>query len=329
VLSLFPWTRGFADRILGAVLSPVSSGAAKILATLPKLIILALIVVATRYLLKVMRLFFSAVEHGRIRLASFEPEWAEPTHKIARILIIVFAIVVSYPYIPGSGTEAFKGITIFFGLLFSLGSSSLIANLIAGYTMTYRRAFHGGDRIAIGDLIGDVTKVRLMVTHLRSLKNEEVVIPNSAILNTHVINYSALTREHGLVLHTMVGIGYEVPWRQVEAMLLMAAQRTEGLLREPQPYVLQKSLGDFAVNYELNVFCDRPLQMYELYAALHRSILDVFNEFGIQIMTPAYRSDPQQPKVVPKQHWFDAPAQDETESGNLPRIEPERTRNSA
>jgi small-conductance mechanosensitive channel len=216
--------------------------------------------------------------------------------------------VVAYPYIPGSNTEAFKGVTIFLGVIFSLGSSSVIANVIAGYTMTYRRAFHVGDRVKIGDHIGDVMEVRLLVTHLRTPKNEEIVVPNSEILNSHVINYSTLARNQGLILYTTVGIGYETPWRQVEAMLLAAADRTPGLLKQPPPFVLQQVLGDFAVTYELNVYCDQPQSMAKLYTALHQNILDVFNEYGVQIMTPAYEGDPEQPKVVPKGQWFMAPA---------------------
>ena len=184
----------------------------------------------------------------------------------------------------------------------------MIASLIAGYTMTYRRAFKIGDRIQVNDLIGDVVEMRLLVTRLRTVKNEEIVVPNSLILNSHVMNYSTLAQSCGLILHTTVGIGYETPWRQVEAMLRVAAERTPGLLQEPPPFVLQKSLGDFAVTYELNVYCDNPQAMLRLYTALHQNILDVFNEYGIQIMTPAYERDPAQPKVVPKGQWFMAPA---------------------
>jgi small-conductance mechanosensitive channel len=158
--------------------------------------------------------------------------------------------------------------------------------------------------------------MRLQVTHLRSLKNEEIVIPNSNIMNSHVINYSSLAAQHGLILHTTVGIGYETPWRQVEAMLIEAAGRTPGLLREPPPFVLQKSLGDFAVTYEINVYTDRPQAGPKLYAALHRSILDVFNQYGVQIMTPAYEGDPEQAKVVPKDKWFDPPARATGSSGD-------------
>jgi small-conductance mechanosensitive channel len=197
-------------------------------------------------------------------------------------------------------------------VIFSLGSSSVIANVIAGYTMTYRRAFKLGDRIRVDDIAGDVVEMRLLVTHLRTIKNEEVVVPNSLILNNHVINYSTLAKSRGLILHTTVGVGYEASWRQVEAMLRVAAERTPGLLKEPSPFVLQKSLGDFAVTYELNVSCDNPQAMSQLYTALHQNILDVFNEYGVQIMTPAYEGDPKTPKVVPKDQWFAAPAKNPT-----------------
>ncbi|MDH4065709.1 MAG: mechanosensitive ion channel family protein [Acidobacteriota bacterium] len=174
--------------------------------------------------------------------------------------------------------------------------------------MTYRRAFRVGDRVKIGDYLGDVERTRLMVTHLRTPKNEEVVVPNSVILGKEVVNYSALARANGLILHTTVGIGYETPWRQVEAMLLEAAARTKGLLHEPPPFVLQRALGDFCITYEINAYTDSTQRMFALYAELHRQILDVFNEYGVQIMTPNYEGDPEQPKVVPRDQWYAAPA---------------------
>jgi small-conductance mechanosensitive channel len=180
--------------------------------------------------------------------------------------------------------------------------------MVAGYSMTYRRAFRVGDRVKIGDVVGDVTDIRLQVTTVKTLKNEEVVIPNATILASEIVNYSALATDQGLILHTTVGIGYEVPWRQVEAMLLLAAKRTPGLLEEPRPFVLQKALADYAVSYELNVYCSDPRQMMSLYTELHRSIQDVFNEYGVQIMTPSYEADTPDPKVVPKDRWYAAPA---------------------
>ncbi len=257
VLSSFPVTRPLALRLLSLVLEPLSLLGAGLLAQLPNLLFLLVLYFVTRWLLGLMRLFFDAVAKGRVELSGFEPEWALPTYRILRLVGVGLALVVAYPYIPGSQSAAFQGLSIFLGVMLSLGSSSFISNSIAGYSMTYRRAFRVGDRIQVGETFGDVTEIRLQVTHLRSLKNEEIVVPNSMLLNSSVVNYSALARSHGLILHTTVGIGYETPWRQVEAMLLMAAERTEGLAREPAPFVLQKALGDFCVTYELNAYCRR------------------------------------------------------------------------
>src|SRR5262249_10762436 len=221
----------------------------------------------------------------------FEPDWAEPTYKLVRAAVIAFALIVAYPYIPGSSSEAFKGVSIFLGVIFSLGSTSTISNVLAGYVMIYRRAFREGDVVRIGDKSGVVSRVRLQVTHLRTPKNEDIVIPNSTILSGEVVNYSTLAKTDGLILHTTVGIGYEVPCRQVEAMLLEAADRTEGLKKEPKPFVLQTLLGDFAVTYQINAYCDEPRRMPRLYSALHANVLDLFNEYGVQIMTPAYEGD--------------------------------------
>lgn len=308
VLGSFPLTRPLAARLLTLVLDPLARLGGGLLAQLPDLAFLLVLYLVTRWILGLTRLFFDAVAKGHVTLSNFEPEWAHPTYRIVRIAIVAFALVVAYPYIPGSRSAAFQSISIFLGVMFSIGSSSFIANIIAGYSMTYRRAFRLGDRIQVGEVFGDVSEIRLQVTHVRSVKNEEIVVPNSSLLNSNVVNYSALARTRGLILHTTVGIGYETPWRQVEAMLLLAAERTAGLLREPAPFVLQKSLGDFCVVYEINVYCDAPAEMARLYTRLHQNILDVFNEYDVQIMTPAYEGDPEQPKVVPKEQWWTAPA---------------------
>ena len=307
-LRQFPQTRGFAERLVDLVVQPVKEMSAAVLQYIPKLVFLLVLVFVVRYLLKLTNLFARAVSAGRVPLRGFDPDWAQPTYNIVRVLIILLAIVVAYPYLPGSGSAAFQGLSIFAGLMLSLGASSAMASLIAGYTVTYRRAFRVGDRITVGEFTGDVTEVRLLVTHLRTAKNEEIVVPNSVVLQSHIVNYSKLAKNPGLILHTTVGIGYETPWRQVEAMLLLAAERTDGVLQDPRPFVLEKSLGDFAVTYELNVYVDGAQHIPQRYAALHRNILDVFNEHGVQIMTPAYEGDPEQPKVVPKEQWYSAPA---------------------
>jgi len=308
LLVLFPWTRALGLALTSMLVGPLRVFGEGVLALVPNAIFLTVVVVITRYLLKLLKLFFDAVASGRVKLEKFDADWANPTFRLVRLLVMAFAIIVAYPYIPGSQTEAFKGVSLFIGVVFSLGSSSFIGNMVAGYSMTYRRAFRVGDRVKIGEHLGDVEHVRLMVTHLRTLKNEEVVVPNSAILNSEILNYSTMARTRGLILHTTVGIGYETPWRQVEAMLLEAVARTPGLLKDPAPFVIHKGLGDFAVTYEINAYCDDPHAMMPLYTELHRQILDVFNEYGVQIMTPAYEGDPAQPKVVQKSDWYLAPA---------------------
>jgi small-conductance mechanosensitive channel len=309
VLDLFPWTRPVSRGLFDLVMDPLRVMGSALIGYIPDLVFLVILVVVTRYVLRLAKLFFAGIEQGRIKVASIDSELAEPTYRIVRLLIVVFALVVAYPYIPGSESEAFKGISILLGVMFSLSSTSVISNVIAGYSMIYRRAFRIGDRIQVGEVTGDVLERKLLVTRLRSVKNEEIVIPNTEILNSNIINFSTLAREQGLILHTTVGIGYETPWRQVEAMLRMAAERTPGMLATPAPFVLQKALGDFCVTYEINVYCDQPNAMAQLYTELHRNILDVFNEHGVQIMTPAYVADTPQPKVVPREQWFEAPAE--------------------
>jgi small-conductance mechanosensitive channel len=303
ILGLFPWTNNVATYTLNLFIDPIVKIGRGIVNFLPSLAFLIVIFLITRYLLRLIKLFFTGINQGGIVIKGFDPEWAFSTFRIVRIFVFAFAVIIAYPYIPGSDSSAFKGVSVFLGVLFSLGSSSFISNLIAGYSMTYRGAFKKGDRINVDNQVGFVEEQRLLVTRLRSVKNEEIVIPNSVLLNSNIINYSTKAKDAGLILHTTVGIGYETPWRQVDAMLKLAADRTEGIMKQPPPFVLQQSLGDFAVTYEINVYCNDASKMPFLYSALHQNILDVFNENNVQIMTPAYEGDPETPKVVPKDKW--------------------------
>ena len=288
VLSFFPWTRPFAERVLEQILLPLTAIGKAMAADFPNILFLVILVVIARYTLKIMKIFFLSVEKGNITLSGFYPEWSRPTYKILSYLVIAFFAVVAFPYIPGSESPAFKGVSIFLGVLFSLGSQSTVSNIIAGFALTYRRAFKVGDRVKIGDFTGDVLETRLNVTILRTVKNEEIVVPNSMILNSQVINYNAEAKQRGLILHTPVTIGYDAPWRKVHALLLKAAEGTEGILPEPAPFVLQKSLGDFYVTYELNAYTDRPQEMARTYSLLHQNIQDRFNEGGVEILSPHY-----------------------------------------
>ena len=308
VLSFFPWTRPIAEHLFDFLMVPLTTMGRGILTHLPNLLFLTVLVFVTNYLFKLMRLFFEGLENGTISFSGFYPEWARPTYKIARFLVIAFMAVVAFPYIPGSDSPAFKGVSLFLGVIISLGSSSVISNILAGLTMTYRRAFRVGDRIRIGEIVGDVTEMRLLVTHLRSIKNEEIIVPNSVIFSSHVVNFSSLSREQGLILHTSVTIGYNTPWRQIHALLLQAAARTPGLLPAPPPFILQTNLDDFYVCYELNAYTDSPQAMTRIYSDLHQNIQDAFNEFGVQIMSPHYVLDPRSPAVVPRERWYEPPA---------------------
>ena len=303
ILSLFPWTNSFAVYLLNLVVNPILHFGTSFLNYIPKFIFLIIIYFITKYVLKLIKLFFLGLENGGIIINNFHPEWAISTFKIIRTFIIAFAIVIAYPYIPGSDSVAFKGVSVFIGILFSIGSSGFIGNLIAGYSMIYRNAFRKGDYIEVDGQTGFVEEQELLVTRLQSLKNEEIILPNSILLNSKIINYTVKAKEKGIILHTVVGIGYETPWRQVDAMLKLAANRTEGLLKSPPPFVLKMVLADFAVNYEINAYCKEVNNLKTVYTRLHENILDVFNENNVQIMTPSYERDPEIPKVVPKDQW--------------------------
>jgi len=304
ILGLFPWTNNVATYLLKLLLDPILSLGKGLLGFLPNLVFLIIIYLVTRYIIKLGKLLFTSLQQSVIKIKNFEPDWAMPTFSILRTFIIVFAVIVAFPYIPGSGTSAFKGISVFMGILLSLGSSSLISNLIAGYTMTYRGAFKKGDFIQAGERSGYVQENKILDTRLLSIQNEEIVIPNSVLLNSNIINYTTKARSESLIIHTTVGIGYETPWRMVDEMLKVAADRTEGLLKQPPPFVLKRSLGDFAVTYEINAYCNDTSRMHLYYNDLIQNILDVFNENNVQIMTPAYMKDPENPKVVPRDKWF-------------------------
>jgi small-conductance mechanosensitive channel len=321
-LGQWPWTRSLSGQMIDFALDPLQVLGRGLVGNIPRIVFLIVLFLVLRLALRAIRLFFDAVGRGTVEMKRFDPEWAQPTYKIVRFALIAFGLIVAYPYIPGSQSEAFKGVSLFIGVVFSLGSSSAISNIIAGYMMTYRRAFKVGDRVRIGEAVGDVIDTRLQVTHLRTYKNEEIVIPNSVILSGEVLNYSSLARTHALLLHTEVGIGYDTSWRQVESMLLEAAARTEHVTTEPRPFVLLKRLGDFAITYELNAPCREVPVMNAVYSALHRNILDVFNEYGVQIMTPAYEGDPEQPKIVAPSEWQGADAHPSSAAGRKTGILP-------
>jgi len=288
VFSFFPWTRAYGRILRGYILSPIGAGWAAFIHYLPRLLIVLVIAFFAWLALRAARFVFRELSRGTISLSGFYPEWAMPTRKIVQLLIIVFAIIVAFPYLPGSESPAFKGISIFLGVLLSLGSSSAVSNAVAGVLLTYTRAFNIGDRVQIADAVGDVTEKALLVTQIRTVKNVLVTIPNSLVLGSQVINFSRSSQRQPLILHVTIGIGYEVPWRQVHTLLIAAASSASGILPDPAPFVLQTSLEDFCASYQINAYTREPSRMVAIYSELNQNIQDEFNKAGIEIMTPHY-----------------------------------------
>lgn len=288
VLGIFPWTRGISATLLDAVVSTIKTIGQAFSTYVPNIVSIAVIILVTRYIIKLISLLFTGIGRGAITFAGFHRDWAEPTYKIVRFLVIVFAAIACFPYIPGSQSEGFRGISVFLGLLISLGSAAAIGNVIAGVVLTYMRPFRVGDRVQIADTTGDVMEKTLLVTRVRTIKNVDITIPNAMVLGSHLINFSSCAREQGLILHTSVTIGYDAPWRTVHELLISAARATTHISAKPEPFVLQTGLNDFYVTYELNAYTDQPNLMATTYAGLHQNIQDKFNEAGVEIMSPHF-----------------------------------------
>jgi small-conductance mechanosensitive channel len=238
--------------------------------------------------IRLVRLVFEQIEQGRIVFANFPAEWAAPTNKIVRALLIAFGVVVAFPYLPASNSPAFAGVSVFMGVLFSLASSSALSNMIAGIVLTYTGAFRLGDRVKVGDSFGDIIEASLRATRGRTIKNEDITIPNSIVLGSSVINYTREAKTLGLILHTSVTIGYDAPWRTIHDLLIDAALGTPGVLTEPRPFVWQTALNDFYVTYEINAYTRSARDMIDIYAALHARIQDTFYAAGVEIMSPHF-----------------------------------------
>jgi small-conductance mechanosensitive channel len=290
VFSFFPWTKDISSELLDFILKPLKMIVLGVLAFLPNLFIIIVVFIVIRYVVKLVKLIADGVEKGTISFPRFYPEWAKPTFNLIRILLYAFMFVVLFPYLPGSSSPAFRGVSIFLGVLFSLGSTSAIANLIAGLVITYMRSFRIGDRVKIGDEVGDVIEKSLLLTRIRTIKNEEVTIPNSTIMSRHTINYSSASQDLGLILHTTVTIGYNIPWRTVHQLLVSAAKSTSGVLNQPEPFVLQTSLDDSYVSYQINAYTNEPKRMAQIYSELHQNIQDKFNQAKVEILSPQYRA---------------------------------------
>jgi len=265
---------------------PLRAFGKALVSTMPSLFFLAFIIVVTVFALRGIRLIFNEIERGKISIRGFYPDWAHPTYNLVRATVIAFSFIIAFPYIPGSGSVAFKGVTVFVGLLVSLGSGSAVANAVSGIILIYMRPFSLGDRVRVGETIGDVVDRNLLTTRIRTSKNERVTIPNNNILGGQIVNYTARARSKELILYTSVTIGYDVPFQQVEDLLIQAAKNTENAAAQPEPFVLQKGLHDFYVEYEINIYTDKAQLMASIYSDLHRNIQIAFDKAEVEIMSP-------------------------------------------
>ena len=290
IFSIFPFSRDWADALFHLIWSPFKGVLIAIWEYLPNLFSILVIYFVMKYVIRFVRYIFHEIEAEKLKLSGFHADWAMPTYSILKFLLYAFMFVLIFPYLPGSDSKIFKGVSVFIGVLFSLGSSSAIANMVAGLVITYMRPFKIGDRIKIGDVTGDVVEKTLLVTRIRTIKNEVITIPNSSVLNGNTTNYSSEAIEKGLIIHTTVTIGYDVPWKDMHQALIDAALRTNLILDEPKPFVLQTSLEDFYVSYQINAYTREAGKQALIYSNLHQNIQDVCNERGIEILSPHYRA---------------------------------------
>jgi small-conductance mechanosensitive channel len=308
VLRRFPYTRPLGESLRTTVLSALLSIGRHVVDALPGLLTVLVIIVITRFVVRLTTLLFQAVEEGRISIPGIYPETAPPTRRIVAALLWLCALIISYGYLPGSESDVFKGVSVFVGLMVSLGSTGIMNQIMSGLTITYSRALQLGDFVKVGEIEGTVTHLGTLATKIKTPRHEEITIPNAVVVSNATTNYSRHAREEGVFVPTSLTIGYDTPWRQVHALLLLAADRTAGVRRDPKPVVRQTALQDFYVQYTLLVCLEQPHLRGPVLDALHANIQDAFNEYGVQIMSPNYEADPSGPKVVDKRNWYAAPA---------------------
>ena len=318
-LRRFPYTRPWGESLREFLVAALAEFALGMLRQVPQLFTVVVIVAVTRFVIRALRPLFDLVERGAIMVPWLHRETAATTRRLTTIALWLFAATVVYPYIPGSETEAFKGISVIVGLMVTLGSSGIVNQITSGVMITYSRALRIHDFVKVGDVEGTITQLGVLSTKMTTLRLEEITIPNVVVVSQMTTDYSRFS--DNVVTTTAITIGYEAPWRQVHAMLLQAAERTPGIRREPRPTVMQTALEDLAVKYTLLFTLERQQTRNLTRGILHQHIQDLFNEYGVQIMTPRYESDPDEPKLVPKQKWYAAPAGRESipaKSGDTP-----------
>ena len=287
-MGLFEWSRSLAGGLLVLMLDSVGFVLQQVIDYIPSLLVVIVVLMVVRFILHVLKLVFKGIARGRINIPGFYSEWSDTSFNLLRMLIYALTLIIIFPYLPGSDSPAFQGLSIFLGLLLSLGSTTAVANVVAGIVLTYTRAFKIGDRVSIHDTVGVVVERGMFVTRLENTKKEIISIPNSMTLTSHIINYSDQAEGTGLILYTSVTIGYDVPWPRVHELLISAALKTEQIEAEPAPFVLQKSLDDYSVNYQLNATTRDAVGMPRTHSNMNANILDAFNEAGLEIMSPMF-----------------------------------------
>lgn len=309
VLDLFPYTRPWSDGLAGWLTDTLATLAAGAVEGLPGLFTVIIIFLATRLIVQAVNRFFSSIERGWLKVHWLEAETARATRRLAIVLIWIFALTVAYPYIPGSHSDAFKGISVFVGLMVSLGSAGFVNQVMSGLVVVYSRSIKPGEFVQVDETLGKVSEIGVLATKILTPTRQEVTIPNAALVGSSITNYSRhADSQFGSIIGTTVTIGYDTPWRQVHAMLLLAAERTSGVRKEPKPRILQRALADFYVEYRLLVSIDPPESQPTVLSELLGHIQDVFNEFGVQIMSPHFRDQPAEKVWVPQSGWYAAPA---------------------
>ena len=313
-LRQFPYTRPWGEQLQSYLIDTILGILSAIAGALPNLLVVFLIILLTQFTSKMLKAFFARIESGEVTVQWMPEDIARPTRKLTQALLWVFAIAMAYPYFPGSNTEAFKGLSVLVGIMLSIGGAGVVGQAASGLIMIYSRVLREGEYVKIGEIEGLVTEVGIFSTKMRTSSGEEVNVPNAMIGNSTTVNSSRLTEGNALVIHTTVTIGYNTPWRQVNALLMRAAENTTGLRFVPKPFVSQSALSDSYIEYQLCAQVDRPEIHLITMTALHANIQDVFNEFGVQIMSPNYENDPLEKVWVPKEQWFAAPAEEGVDS---------------
>lgn len=327
---LYPGTVWLSDTLVNYIVEPLSKAGTAVVDYIPKLFTIIVIVILFRFLIKGLRVIAEQIEAGAFVIRGFHTDWAIPTFNIVRVILFIFMFIFIFPYLPNSESKIFQGVSVFMGVLFSLGSTSVIGNVVSGLVITYMRPFQVGDRIKMGEYVGDVIEKTPLVTRLKTPKNEVITIPNSTVMSAHTVNYTVSAENHGLILHSNIAGGYNFDWRFMHKLLLEAADRTEGALKSPAPFIHQTAIEDFYALYQVNIYVEDATKMSQIYSNLFTSIQEVFGEAGVELVAPHITAIRDASTVyMPEQHLegrpkFNPPFQLKVEQDKLSKEDIER-----